>query len=92
MNTINHTSLFTDVTSDESASVNGGFGGLGGFDFQGQFYNSLVPFLPDPWIYPLQVQFFDNVVSWGSLDAFLQGGTTGQLDFLLGAARQVGGF
>lgn len=92
MNAIDTPALFTEVTPNESAVVNGGFTGLGGFDFQGRFYNRLFPLLPNPWIFPQQVRSFGNVVGFGSLNAFLQGGSLGQTNFLLAAARRIGGF
>lgn len=89
MNAIDTSALFTEVAPEESAVVNGGFTGLGGFDFQGNFYNPGILLLPNPEIFSFQLRFAQDAVAGGLWDGFLQGGTSGQIGYTFDAYNDV---
>jgi hypothetical protein len=83
MKAIENNQIFTEVSSEEAVTINGGRG-LSPSDY----INSIV-IASGAWRY---VPYARRAVGNGQRLAYQRGGTTGQLNYLLGAANRLSRF
>ncbi|BAZ18255.1 hypothetical protein NIES4071_101400 (plasmid) [Calothrix sp. NIES-4071] len=91
MKNTQNTSMFTEITSEEAANVNGGYS-LGGYDFQGSYYAPGIAGLFDPNTYYGHLNYFSNLFAYSGFAAFDQGGSLGLLNHQLGIAGSLSNF
>lgn len=82
MKAIENNQMFTEVSSEEAVTINGGYD-------SSSFINSLILQRPSAIAY---VPAAKNYFGQGQMQAYMTGGTTGQLNYLLGWANNLSRF